>query len=256
MALILVEHDTSVPALYGAAAAAVAYERNCAIAHLPAVFDTDRHADAVQHVLSGGGLGPSGLCWYERLNAGAAPASSTPEEIVAAARASDVVVPLHPAFLADQGAGARLVGLAGQGDVGVDTVAAIVTGAVLADRANGRALAWQDRFGRIMPDPPGETATAQPLRIGLVGAEADHQEVYPAALASLADAADFLSLDLSIHFIDPVAARPDNLGDYGRLSGRHRKLNWHEATPAGCGSVAHARAIFAQRFIASARSSR
>jgi CTP synthase len=44
-----------------------------AFGHLPFCFDTARYADAVQHVALSGDLLPSGLLWYERLNARPAP---------------------------------------------------------------------------------------------------------------------------------------------------------------------------------------
>ena len=56
MAILLVEHDTTEPALYGAMAAAVAQGRGARLVHLAAVFDTRRYADAVQHIAAIGAL--------------------------------------------------------------------------------------------------------------------------------------------------------------------------------------------------------
>jgi CTP synthase (UTP-ammonia lyase) len=70
------------------------------------------------------------------------------------------------------------------------------------DAATQEPLARRDRFGRIGSYAPPLYGTDS-LTIGLIGAESDHRNVYPAALASLADAADSLSIPIDVRFIDP-----------------------------------------------------
>ena len=203
MGLILVLHDTPHPALYGAVAAAIAAARQCGFMHVEARFDTKLHADATQHVIASGGLGPSGLCWFERLSGKQVPPVATPESILDAARMQDVVVPIHPAFLVDQDLPTTLSSAARA--LGIEVKAIIIRedSDCFFDAATREILALRDRFGRIgLHAPPFHESDG--LTIGLIGAESDHRDVYPAALASLADAADSLSIPIDVRFIDPV----------------------------------------------------
>jgi CTP synthase len=200
MGLILVHHDTDSPALYGAVAAAIAATRNCGFMHIAARFDTSRHADAEQHVVATGGLAASGLCWFERLSGKPVSPPATIEAVLDAARLTDIVVPVHPPFMADADAAKTL-------SANADEVITVVgRGDHFVEPETQTVLAWRDRFGRIVLEQP-ETAPAAALRIALVGASRDHLGVYPAALASLADAADSLSVAVDIDFVDPVAFR-------------------------------------------------
>lgn len=203
MGLILVFHDTSHPALYGAVAAAIAAARQCGFMHVEARFDTKLHADAAQHVIATGGLGASGLCWFERLSGKPAPPVATPETILDAARMQDVVVPIHPAFLVDGDLPAALSSAAQALGLEVKAITIREDSDCFFDAATQEALAWRDRFGRIGLHAP-RPREGDGLTIGLIGAESDHRDVYPAALASLADAADNLSIPINVRFIDPV----------------------------------------------------
>lgn len=219
MTLILVEHDTAIPARYAAAAAAVSLQRGCEMMYLPSAFDTGRHADAVQHVVSGGGLGPSGLCWFERLNGRPAPAVASADEIIAAAATADIAVPVHAAFLAEPKSVADLARGAVAAAVEVERMTVVLAGSTLVEQPTGAPLAWIDRFGRFLAEPPRDERPDRALLIGLIGAESDHREVYPAALASLADAAQSLSVDLSLRFIDPSALQASDIDGLATLSG-------------------------------------
>lgn len=205
MALTVVVHETEAPALYAAAAAAVAAQRGgWRLLHLPARFDTARHADAVQHVLAGGGLGPSGLVWYERLTGRQAQPAAPVEAIVRAGREDDIVVPLHPAFLDEAGDADRLFRQARRAGVEVERIEAGFDGVSFYERsAPETPLAFRDRFGRVTLRPCCPAPAQAVLLIGLIGTEGDHRNVYPAALAALADAADALKVELDIRFIDP-----------------------------------------------------
>lgn len=203
MGLILVFHDTPRPALYGAVAAAIAAARQCGFMHVEARFDTKLHADAAQHVIAGGGLGASGLCWFERLSGKQVLPVATSQSILDTARMQDVVVPIHPAFLVDEGLPAALSSAAPALGIEVKAITVREGSDRFFDAVTQEALAWQDRFGRIglHAHRPRE---GDGLTIGLIGAESDHRDVYPAALASLADAADSLSIPINVRFIDPV----------------------------------------------------
>jgi gamma-glutamyl-gamma-aminobutyrate hydrolase PuuD len=209
MGLILVFHDTSHPALYGAAAAAIAATRQCGFMHVAARFDTKLHADAAQHVIASGGLGASGLCWFERLSGKQAPPVATPEIILDAAGLQAVVVPIHPAFLADQDMLAALSSAAQALGIELKTITVREDSDHFFDAVTQEVLAQRDRFGRIGLSSP-RFRKGNGLTIGLIGAESDHRNVYPAALASLADAADSLSIPIDVRFIDPV-----NISQFG-----------------------------------------
>ena len=214
MALILVEHEAAAPALYGALAAVVAAARGADLAHLPARFDTALHADAVQHVAASGVLVPSGLLWFERLTGREVKAATTVAAVLRDAARADVVVPLHPAVTAMAEA-AALEGGAAAGGVAVERLAVSEAAGVFtlhrlgAGGLRGSVGRWtRDRFGRLIPASATALAGRGPrLRIGLVGAERDHRDVYPGALAALGDSADAMGLPVDVLFIDPRAVR-------------------------------------------------
>ena len=93
-------------------------------------------------------------------------------------------------------------------------------GNALRERGTGLPVAWRDPFGRITAFDRSSVGGQTSLQIGLIGSESDHRNVYPAALASLADAADALSVDLDIRFVDPMSlAGPDDCAELQTLSG-------------------------------------
>lgn len=220
MGLLLVEHNIAEPALYGAAAAAVASARQCRMMHLPARFDTGQHADAVQHVVAAGGLAASGLCWFERLNGQPVSSAATVDDIVAAAKQAEVVVPVHPRFVDTPELVRLLTRSAADSGIRVEVVHIERDGNALRDRGTGLPIAWRDSFGRITAFDRSSVGGQTSLQIGLIGSESDHRDVYPAALASLADAADALSVDLDIRFVDPMSlAGPNDCAELQTLSG-------------------------------------
>lgn len=221
MALVLVTHDTAAPALYGALAAIVAADRGAPLAHLPAAFDTGRHPDAVQHVAASGVLVPSGLLWFERLAGRDVLAATTVEAVLGEAARRDVVVPLHPAVM-PAGLVAALREAAGTAGGAVERVTVRDEGARFAlhrseaGRSTERPDRWRrDDFGRFVRAEArtgiaGHRATAR--RVALIGAERDHREVYPGALAALGDAADQAGIALDVAFIDPRGLRAGEVG--------------------------------------------
>ncbi|SEF00954.1 CTP synthase [Rhizobiales bacterium GAS188] len=212
MAITIVKHDTAEPALYGAMAAVVAMARGAEFAHLPAVFDTKLHADAVQHVAADGALVPSGLVWLERLAGQGVGPETTLNDLLLLARSRDLVVPEHRPFAADRQAFARLADWAAAAGIAVEHVE-------ITDEAEGWRIRtpegaapiaalrlWKrDRFGRLKASSTtGVPGSGPSLHIGLVGTESDHRRVYPAALAALGDAADVEGIAIDVLFIPPM----------------------------------------------------
>ncbi|MBH0237623.1 glutamine amidotransferase-related protein [Methylobrevis albus] len=205
MGLILISHDRPEPALYGAIAGAAAMRLGARLMHLPARFDTARYADAVQHVTAGGTLVPSGLVWGERLGGAPTEAPSSPAEIAAAAATGMVLLPINPGVDPD-----AIVAAAGGGSVRRLAVVEEHGAFLLIDEAGAldtRAGRWRrDRLGRLdAADLAADGSTAPALVIALVGTEDDHRNVYPAALTSLADAAEAAGFRLEPVFLPPQA---------------------------------------------------
>lgn len=199
MAVILVEHETPEPALYGAMAAAVAHRQGLDLAHLPTRHDLARHADAVQHVVAAGGLATSGLVWFERLTGRAVAPVVDVDGLVAHAAAADVVVPVGPAVIVDGGDGAALALRLARRGIATTRLGVVDTHGVftLVEIPGGRTVdgvgAWtRDHFGRLVAvGEASPSRRSRPLvRVALVGRERDQRDVYPATLAALGDAAE------------------------------------------------------------------
>ncbi len=207
--LDLVLDDADTPAQYGALAARLAHALGLPMRHLPAHFDTARHADAVQHVSVAGALLPSGLLWADRLGGPPVDAPLAPDALIALAATQDVVVPFHPANARALGDVARLVARAeaahvpvirhrvvrdddGDGSGAVARIVAPVAGS--PDQVHALCAARQDAYGRWVDADEVEAHRDAPptplLRIAVIGREDEQHEGYPATLAALADAAD------------------------------------------------------------------
>lgn len=222
MPLTVVVHTTTQPALYGAmaAVAALSHGVNGRLMHLPAVFLPVHGADAVQHVAAEGALVPSGLLWFERLTGRPVGAVSSAADIVKAAASEDVIVPWHPPLQSAADLD-HLVALARAQGVAVrawqveslDNAWRLSAGEGEGEAKGCPGIWWhRDAMGRLVPeghkrpdlyglDEP--SAAGRPLRIALIGTGSDQRDVYPANLASLADAADALGLTLEIRFVAP-----------------------------------------------------
>ncbi len=231
MTLTLVEHDALEPALYSALAAVLVRARGGALMHLPASFDTRAYADAAQHVAVAGALVASGLIWLERLTGIDVTAAAGVDAILAGAATGNVVVPYHPAVRSREIVDA-MEQRAGQSGIAVERLRVLHDRGVfeLRDAETGAPLdvagRWtRDRFGRFSPvdRQSREGAAAEntmPLRIGLVGTETEHRDVYPAALASLADAAGAENVALDVVFIPPIDLREQDVdGILGAVAG-------------------------------------
>ncbi|MBO0904826.1 glutamine amidotransferase-related protein [Jiella sonneratiae] len=196
MSLVLVVDSTDSPAQFGVAAARIARRLGACFMHGGATFDLARDADAAQYVFAGGGLGPSGLFFVERILAGAVQATASIEAILASARKTEVVVPVHPRFGQD-----------------VDDLVRS------ADRAG---VAWRriDCHDAAAEPVGGRTALpGPPLRIALLGRKHDHCRVYPAALTSLADAASQTGIAVDIRFVDPLDLVEEGSSEIGEADG-------------------------------------
>ena len=213
MAIILVTHDTAEPALYGSMAAVVAHERGAAFEHLPVIFDTRRHPDAVQHVAAMGALVPSGLVFVERLLGIAVGRDASLADVLSLARNGDVVVPWHACIAADKHGAELLSEQAAASRIAVEHVTVVAANGSFRIPSRVAPLWRRDYFGRLSSAHPGTRAPRrdETLRIGIVGAEVDHRQVYPATLAALGDAADEDGIDISVRFVPPPALRPQDL---------------------------------------------
>jgi CTP synthase len=209
MAVTLLIHPACTPALYGALAASVAQAQNAVLMHLPVAFTAEDGADAVQMVAAAGALVPSGLLWYERLTGREILPVSTLEDIIAAARHGEVVVPLGTTPQCETLRG-QLLEKAADARVPVTQLkASAQAGVWRATHLNGQATeygAWiRDSFGRWVAQAsiaPLDNARHR-ISIALLGAESDQLNVYPATLAALGDAADAVGVDVDVRFISP-----------------------------------------------------
>lgn len=195
--IILVRHETDHPALYGAAAALVAAAEGGQVFWPRAQFDLDRHPDAEQHVAEEGALIPSGLIWADRLTGRSArPLAELSDGITA-------VVPVHPAFLADESEVSR------QALAGAEVRIVRLEENRFID-ADGRTVGWRDEFGRILRVEP---AAPQPstLVFALAGPAKQFLETCPAPLAALADAIEAEAPGARLLYLDPRALPDDPL---------------------------------------------
>jgi CTP synthase len=209
MALILVEHDTPEPALYGAMAAIVAHQRQAAVAHLPAEFAMQKYPDAVQHVTADGALVASGLVWIERIAGLPVTTQATTARIIEEARERHVVVPIAAGLGAQGAACAALLAEACNVSIAVEhvRVEGDRSGYRINPQMNGAkdpSTWYRDRFGRFTTNGPVSDAFSPKVRIVLVGAEREHRDAYPAAIAALGDAADFAGISLEVYFVSPI----------------------------------------------------
>lgn len=177
MPLLVVLDPTPHPAAFGRAAAERGLRSGARFMHLPARFDLTTQADAAQYVYAAGGLGPSGLSVVERMLGEPVAGVATVERIVTAAQVAEIVVPIHSSF--------------GQSHEPLVAAAADAGVAVMVEDAE--SVEWAS----------SPTAAGSMCRIALIGREADHREVYPAALDSLQRAAAALGRGLEIVFVDP-----------------------------------------------------
>jgi CTP synthase len=221
MSITLIVHTSTQPALYGAMAAVAAHATSAVLMHRPAMFTLTQGADAVQHVAAEGALVASGLLWYERLTGRVVSAPTSAQGIVAAGRMENVVVPWHPPVqnVADLD---ELLALAKADGVVVRMWPVEALGDCWRLRAgDGEACpeGWwcRDAFGRLVPQEMlsgtfgVHDGLATPLCIALIGTEHAQRDVYPANLASLADAADAQGIHLKMHFVAPRDFTPTDL---------------------------------------------
>jgi gamma-glutamyl-gamma-aminobutyrate hydrolase PuuD len=221
MAIVLVEHDRPEPALYGAMAAVVARARGADAMHLPARFE-EAGADAVQHVTADGALVPSGLVWFERITGLAVTRAAIPEDVIARGREHEVVVPVARCVGAQAGLNEALFAAAAEAGITVERIR--VEGGQgkyrLVDPRTAAPLEsrnWtRDAFGRLEAGEAtrkDQSTSRRRIRIVVLGAEADHRDVYPATLAALGDAADAANIALDVIFVPPTDLRAGDVAD-------------------------------------------
>ncbi|MFT0860541.1 glutamine amidotransferase-related protein [Ancylobacter sp. G4_0304] len=207
MTIVLVVHDTPLPALDGMVAGELAAERGARFTTLVTGGGGHARFDCHIHVLAHGELAPNGVFWAER--ASDAPVAA-PVDRGAVVRLDDacVVVPINPHLPIQAEAGRRIAATALAAGRTVETLTVVEKDGVFEVRGEGSDAvlgAWQlDAFGRpfrlgVAPAP----ASGRVLTIVVVGDEALMREVYPANIAALGDAAETLGLNLALRFVDP-----------------------------------------------------
>ncbi|MCS0502775.1 glutamine amidotransferase-related protein [Ancylobacter mangrovi] len=207
MTILLVRHDTCLPALDGMVAGEFAAARGTRFAALATGGAGHARFDCAQHVLAHGELAANGLLWAER--AGDRPVVAPVDRGAVARIPGTVVVPINPHLAAYRDAEARILATAERAGRAVETldVRGVDDRLELLTAGGEIVAAWRrDRFGRPLPlDATLPIHEGRALRVLIVGDEALQREVYPAPLAALGDAAEALGLDLTPVFADPRA---------------------------------------------------
>lgn len=209
MTILLVVHETPLPALDGMIAGEFAAERGATFVTLVGGGAGHARFDCAQHVLAHGELAPNGVLWAER--AAGRPVAAPVDRGAVVRLPGTVVVPINPFLPAHREAQARILATAEQAGRAVEIHEVLETDGLFELRAAGRPEivgAWRrDAFGRPFraDQLPATPQAARTLRVLIVGDEALQREVYPANLAALGDAAEALGLDLSLSFADPRA---------------------------------------------------
>ncbi|WP_225741491.1 glutamine amidotransferase-related protein [Rouxiella badensis] len=206
MSLTFVAHNTLEPAIYGAMAGVLASQRGVELAHLNVEWDTQRYADACQHVTAAGDLVTSGLLWYERLSGKSAGRVWQLDDLLSLHGAKDWIIPLGPSQLASFTRLAREVR-----NYSVDYQLVEVEHSRQGyqfhrlDSLDGAPNTWwRDSFGRFTQrHHTQQSSSSRRLRIALIGTYQDQLESYPATLASLGDAAEAQGTLTEIVFIPP-----------------------------------------------------
>lgn len=208
MTIVLVAHETHLPAIDGMIAGEMAAERGARFTTLVSGGAGLSRFDCVQHVLDHGELAPNGVLWAER-------ASGRPVEApvdrgaVARIDANIVLVPINPAIRAHEDAAARIEATAATARRPVERYDVEERNGAFLVRARGAAdpiAIWRlDPFGRPVRNSarlPAETGA--PLTVLVIGDEKLQREVYPANIAALGDAAEESRLAVSLRFINPA----------------------------------------------------
>jgi len=191
--ILVVRHETTQPALYGAAAALIAARIGARVVWPHAQFDEHRHPDAVQHIAAAGARIPSGLIWADRLTGqGALPLAEYTGQCTA-------VVPWHPAFLAKDAERAIMQCLAAGAE---QTVIEQHDNAFFTSARE--IIGWRDRFGRVVREPP-ETRPSGGVVFAIAASAQQCLDICPAPLAALGDAIDTDAAGGLVRFLDPHA---------------------------------------------------
>lgn len=207
MTIVLVVHDTPLPALDGMIAGEIAAERNARFTTLVAGGGGHARFDCNIHVLAHGEMAPNGVLWAERASDRAVAA---PVDRGAVVRLDEdcVVVPINPHLPIHAEARARISATVLQAGRTLDVLIVTETDGVFEVRAEYSETVlstWRlDEYGR--PFRLGEEpvpVSGREMRILIVGDEATMREVYPANIAALGDAAEALGLAVSLRFADP-----------------------------------------------------
>ena len=207
MTIILVTHETKIPALDGMIAGQIAAKRGAALVTLVTGGAGLGRYDCTIHVLSHGELAANGLFWAEWAS-GRFVEPAVQAAAVARHPAPLVIISINPAIEAQKQAAARIAVHAATVGRTVERIRVEEDGdlfQVYGDAAEQPVVTWmRDGFGRPrLAEAHPRAFARQAVRILVVGDETLLRDTYPANLAALGDAADALGLDVDLSFVDP-----------------------------------------------------
>lgn len=204
MTITVIIDDAVTPAEFSVMAGILAAERQLPLVCVRSEWQIKMFPDARQHVIASGALATSGLLWPERFSG----------KWLQAEYASDTTLP--------QPAEGVITSAPGQLQAVTDQLNRCRTPFRLLRTARWRRELWlesadnrnvlgerwrRDKFGRWFRASCVTSATEltrQPKVIGLIGTENDQWQSYPATLAALGDAADYLDLPIQVRYLSPV----------------------------------------------------
>ncbi|MFO1149923.1 MAG: gamma-glutamyl-gamma-aminobutyrate hydrolase family protein [Alsobacter sp.] len=208
MTIVLVSHETELPALDGMIAGEMAAERGARFTTLVGGGAGLSHFDCVQHVLEHGELAPNGVLWAERAS-GHAVGAPVDRGAVARSEADIVLVPINPAIRAHADAAGRIEATALAARRRVERYDVDERDGAFLVRPRGAAdpiAAWRrDAFGRpVREGTPSPRGMGPSVTVLVIGDETLQRDVYPASVAALGDAAGASGIDVALRFINPV----------------------------------------------------
>lgn len=188
MSPIFILDDSPVPARFGVTASLWASQLGLPLWSLRPDFDRDFH-DSHQHVIRAGYCVTSGLCRSDTLLQEVTDPTLLPTQdaVVVLSASQEQRIAMLP--------GSRLQSLTRHDQL------------VLRDGNQTLLQLAADNYGRWSTSHPQSATTL--VRIGLIGRENDHRQVYPATLAALGDAATALDLGVEVHFLPPASLSAD-----------------------------------------------
>ncbi len=187
MTRIFVLDNTEIPALFGKTASYYANDNKLPLWSLTPCFD-GHFADSHQHVCAAGYCVTSGLHCSDTLEHEVA----TADELLNSPMNSVIVLSAKDAHLVEHISGIRFT-------------------SDISEQCLRLKNELDQCLYNFVPDTYDlcryirtlNITQNQRLTIGVIGKKSDHQYAYPAVISALCDAAEALSIDISIHFLAP-----------------------------------------------------